>query len=291
MRTAIRSLKNGLLRRFGRDYSYTVGAYALTLPATHQLPAHQGWAPLYDRYFTPFFGLISESELEVTLIDIGANVGDTAAAVLTSAPRCSVICVEGSSVFLHYLRQNFEGHPGVEIVDAFVVPHEGAWEQVNDGSTGHLMLAGGGRPVGRTISIEALLEQARTEGLVVWKSDTDGFDVALLSSGFHLVTARCDVVWFELDPYLHRTPQTEIAELLSSIGDLDGWEVVIADNLGHVMAVVEAHEARRLLTQLTRWLDVQRRRGVRRVSYLDVWLVNVGRRPILASAVERMLTG
>lgn len=42
------------------------------------------------------------------IIDVGANCGDTTAAILSNSPETRVIAIEGSTYFLKYLRKNFQ---------------------------------------------------------------------------------------------------------------------------------------------------------------------------------------
>ena len=79
---------------------YRVGAVELELPLSHELPFYQHDHPRYDRQL----GAIA-AELGGPVVDIGANVGDTAAAIRAESD-VPILCVEGDPRFFALLERN-----------------------------------------------------------------------------------------------------------------------------------------------------------------------------------------
>ena len=82
---------------------YRVGAVELELPLSHELPFYQHDHPRYDRQL----GAIA-AELGGPVVDIGANVGDTAAAIRAESD-VPILCVEGDARVLRPARAQRAG--------------------------------------------------------------------------------------------------------------------------------------------------------------------------------------
>jgi hypothetical protein len=66
--------------RKNAQQSFKIGDYYILLPPEHKLPEYQAKGRLYDR-FLPTLCLALPQDGE-TIIDLGANVGDTAIAIV-----------------------------------------------------------------------------------------------------------------------------------------------------------------------------------------------------------------
>ena len=69
------------------------------------------------------------------------------------------------------------------------------------------------------------------EPVLVWKSDTDGFDVPILLDNWSSIITRVDVIWIELHPHLPPTSLLDI-KMLSDIFSDSQFEGVLFDNYG-----------------------------------------------------------
>ena len=272
-------------RRIGRkfriiarkDIRYLIGQRGILLPPEHYLPYYQQDFPFYDRYYLEFFKQYGSKSSGLCVIDIGANVGDTALSVLSATQDAEVICIEGSPYFLKYLRLNTSPFSNIHIIDAFVTHGLGRWSLASDGSTGHLVRIddqGDAVSVGvRTVSPAFVLESAgKGHGPIVWKSDTDGYDIAILLGAFDQIVAACEVIWFEFDPIGNLSEPKDVTELLQRIGTLPR-HVVVFDNLGHRLLNLPAIQAPSILEQLTAWLQIQKMSGNHPIRYFDIWLL------------------
>ena len=250
----------------------TTGGWS-PIRAAPKLPMYQRAHPLYDRYFLRFFNELAE-QTDFAVVDVGANVGDTAVAIASVADgKPTIISVEGSPHFLPYLRRNTERWVNVQVVDAFVAPGVGgSFGYDSDRSTGRLVeLDGEADGVDRWTAVAALLDRC-TASLVVWKTDTDGHDASILLENFDAIFGRCDVVWTEWDPVSFGTDPDTFSALAARLGEL-GREIVIFDNFGHRMLRTHGPTSATLLGHLNEWLLLQRTAGEPRVYYLDVWVL------------------
>src|ERR1700733_8209743 len=79
--------------------------FSITLPAEHFLPLYRSIHRTYDR-FLPH--LVRYLESNTTVIDVGANCGDTLAGMYDANNQLKYLCIEPDDVFFDYLSENAE---------------------------------------------------------------------------------------------------------------------------------------------------------------------------------------
>jgi FkbM family methyltransferase len=84
---------------------HAYGNVAITLPADHALPAYQRQHRLYDR-FLPH--LVQHLDAGSVVVDVGANCGDTVAAMYANNPSLNYVCVEPDQGFFDLMVRNVE---------------------------------------------------------------------------------------------------------------------------------------------------------------------------------------
>ena len=281
---AVNPLRTRLRTMVGRDQHYVIGGQPVVLPPSHQLPFFQRRDPTYDSYADALVRAVASTSGRVHVVDLGANVGDTAVGVLAAHPGVSVTCVEGDAGFLQYLRANTSAYGDrVHVVEGFVGPVGDRRHYRRSGGTGGFQ--GGteqGRPaVQEWIRPPELLASIPGDRTLIWKSDMDGFDIHVLVEHWDAISTACDVLWFEYDPVATLGDPRDVADLIALLAD-SGRVVHAYDNLGRRLVSLEPGGAVRAgLRSLTAWLH-QQRAGHVTVPYLDLWAVT----PTLAAALE-----
>ena len=272
IRTLIERLRLRMHRLLRIERTIRVGGRSLKLPPGHRLPMYQAITPTYDRYAAPLLASLCRGASLPVLVDIGANVGDTAALALEAVPNIRVIAVEGDKTFVSYLRRNMAGQESrVEIVPKFVEsPLHHELEFRTDGSTGRFVAAAQGGERYDSIAIDALISRAGPADLILLKSDTDGLDIDLLLSGWDAINGVCGVIWFEFDVTLDIASGAHVPELAARIAASKRTCRVI-DNLGRHMFDVGPADVVSILTGLSRWFMAHRRPGD--IAYIDIWAV------------------
>ena len=204
---ALIALRRLLVRLGDPLVRWPVAGIELLLPLSHELPFYRHDHPLYDRAV----GRIA-AEAGGPVVDIGANVGDTAAEI-RSRSGVPILCVEGDDRFFALLQRNAPALAPVELEHSFVdAPALARVER----SAGTARVVEGGRPV-RAKSLAHILEahEAFAEPALV-KIDTDGYDVPIVLANLELLERTKPVLFFEYDPHLGATPR--VFEELRAIG-------------------------------------------------------------------------
>jgi FkbM family methyltransferase len=236
-----RFLKRQWLRRSERKYfdhnltSIRCGAFEIEVPKNHLL-ARLSSQPYRDLCVGISAKFISAKYPTGTMVDIGANVGDTAAFMASYASN-KLILVEGSDYFFRILERNVAK-----------LPNEKSLKQVlvSDGSEieGYLRHWGGtalfieDRNNGRPAVTEALSSIA-DENTCFIKTDTDGYDVKILSASMEWLEAVHPGILFENQIRTERDRQSA-DELLAKLYQIGYRHFVVWDDAGfHLLSTSE----------------------------------------------------
>jgi FkbM family methyltransferase len=222
---ALIALRRLLVRARDPLLRWRVGSADLLLPLSHELPFYRHDHPLYDRAI----GEIA-ADLGGPVVDVGANVGDTAAEI-RSRTGVPVLCVEGDARFFTILTRNAPQLEPVELEHAFVEgPATGAVER---GRGTARVVAGADSLPGKPLS--RILEEhpAFAEPALV-KLDTDGMDVPIVLANLELFERTKPVLFFEYDPHLGATP-----EVFARLREIGYRRMDVYENTGELAARVE----------------------------------------------------
>jgi FkbM family methyltransferase len=264
---------------------YLFGKFLLNIPDDHKIIAIHREAAFYDRAFGFILEEISKASPNGVMLDIGANVGDTAA-FFASYVSNPIVSVEGNPEFTTYFKSNLR-HFGdqVRLIEKFIRTDALASLKLSySGGQGTGVLS-----VAETdavddsdfMSTDELLEEVGELSLV--KSDTDGMDGFIISD---MLEKAPDVpLFFECDTTISlpgtANPWPGVFERL------DDYSVVIFDNQGLPMLAAE-ESAERVLRDLSGYLHLQRSVHPTRIYYLDVWAFPRSWRTTFDSVSERL---
>ncbi len=255
---------------------YLFGNVILDAPDSHKIREIHRQDVLYDRGFGAILKRLSARAPDSVFLDIGANIGDTAALLAAHATN-PIVSVEGGEEFITYLRTNAALiGPQVSIVERFVRSDSLAEHRLHYSSgsgTGALQLASAAQSAGlddsRFISVRDLLTLAtqRGPGVGLIKSDTDGVDGFLAID--YLRETDCPL-FFECDT-VHPvaglpSPWPMVFDALTA----RGYSVVIYDNFGLPICAVRDNPGA-VLRDFSGYIHMQHCVQPVRIYYLDVW--------------------
>lgn len=179
-----------------------VGGFLLELPLSHELPRYQAAFPGYGSNIARLARAIASKYPDAGVIDVGANVGDSAA-LIRSTCSLPVLCVDGAPVFFDILERNAARIPGVHLHRAFVGRADdsvnGRFESAR--GTGRIVADADRRVHTETLE-SVLVRHPEFPAPRLLKIDTDGFDCAILEANLPLLVRLQPVLFFEYDPAL-----------------------------------------------------------------------------------------
>ena len=233
---------------------FQYGPFLLECDSSHHLPKILHGRPDFGRNLADVVGALGAQEPHV--IDIGANIGDTALLLARFTPGAQVLCIEGDARFMPYLHGNTAQIGGVTIAEAVLSDRRAqvSGEFVAQRGTAHVVL-GAGSQVLQVQRLDDLLtaypEFSRPD---VIKIDTDGFEPAILRGARAVLVASKPVVFYEWHPdFYHLAGEDDIshADFLMELG-YDGF--MIFANTGELLLRVRrpGHEVLESLAGFSR---------------------------------------
>jgi FkbM family methyltransferase len=253
LKAAIESRK--LLIRVGDPLvRFRIGSIELLLPLSHELPFYRKDHPLYGEAV----GRIA-AQLRGPVVDVGANVGDTAAIVRTHSD-VPVLCVEGDDVFFPLLARNAEQLGDVELERAFVEAPEAA--RVDRARGTARVVAGAGELPAKTFAT-ILAEHPRFARPALLKLDTDGMDAPILLANLELLARLRPTLFFEYDPYLGARP-----DVFARLVEIGYASALVYENTGEFRETVPLLDEARLVELH------QAYSGFEGARYIDVCVVH-----------------
>lgn len=229
----------------------------MTLPRRHGLPYFARPGTLYAENLIDLAVRMSEIEGSIMLLDVGANVGDSTLMVLDRVPGTAV-CLEANPRWLSYLETNLGHRPGVEIEPSVLVA-PGTDTSVPLGlrtadlGSSIVVREADGEGLPMVTTDELLTRYPQLADVRLIKSDTDGYDISLVSAYLQTFTPSMPVIFFEFDPRptLVTVPECDPKALWPELDEAGYRTAVVWDNVGNLLFAVPTEE----LLELSAVLD------------------------------------
>lgn len=214
-----------LFGNFQIRYRIPQTKHTLTMPLSHRLYEIASLNEMYDTYITRVCEALRESSSRLCLIDIGANIGDTALRMNPRKGDC-LLCVEPAPEYAALLKKNTKALNGVCFVETFLGARDetqsGAYKRIH--GTGYIdkQSQGDKESTIKLSTLDSLLEKNHTYKEPDFiKVDTDGYDFNILM-GAEKVLRQCMPVlsfecWHGIDPD-YETSFINLSRFLVTIG-------------------------------------------------------------------------
>jgi FkbM family methyltransferase len=196
-----------------RTVRRTVDGVQLYMPWSHLLPDYASVGSAYDQNLLALASALARRSPEpLRLLDIGANIGDSALRVLHRVDG-RALCVEADPYWARFLRLNAGEDERVEIEEALLLPEDdgdAGFVPERSATTTTWMRASDAQAAPQRLSVRALRERhPEFESVRLIKSDTDGFDPVLVRAAAREWRESGPVLFFEYDPALARRVANE----------------------------------------------------------------------------------
>jgi FkbM family methyltransferase len=254
------------------DYEYKIGKYSAILPQAHPLKIYQDAHPNYDRYFANWLDFIDKNPL---VLDIGANIGDTALFICSSS-KADVVSVEPSDTYFNYLQDNIKRcklDDRVKIEKLALLPEFKSKSFTIIESRGTASTEFNTRKFNSKQSIESIsigeyLSHFEYSFDLI-KSDTDGLDLFLMNDVMGHSKTTDTVLFFELDHNFYGKEWRKLFQKMLKRLESLNYSLIVVDNFGRVMMATD----RDLLSivQMFIWIENQKKLKFQSVYYLDIW--------------------
>lgn len=211
------------------------------LPSDHLLPTYQKQHKKYDRFLPHLARYIEDKK---TVIDVGANVGDTLAGMFNSNPKLDYVCIEPDIIFFDYLEKNIK-----RIQDSFKFAKIRGVQSLVGKTINNVLLEGSGgtkhavyrsndtvldKNLIQSKQLDQIVDELGCTNVRLLKTDIDGFDWDAIESARELLINQRPMIFFECqyDEEYQINSYQDTVTWLSSIGYCS-W--TIFDNFGEII--------------------------------------------------------
>lgn len=215
-----------------------VGNYFVDMPGNNPQISTYKYEPEVNTQLARLTVCIFDKYKDLTVLDIGANVGDTIA-VIKSAVDIPIIGVEGDAISYGFLEKNTAQFQQVTIIKEFlgeksqtlqVALEKGGWNTTlvpSETSGNQLTLK----------TLDEVLAEHRLSNLTLklLKVDTEGFDTIILRGAFALIQRHKPVLYFEYNKSNMDAIKEDGLSTLLSLEKYGYRKVLFFDNRGRYM--------------------------------------------------------
>lgn len=223
------------------------------MPASHFLPATLAEYPQYNSPLVLALEAIlhgHSSAAPLSVIDVGANIGDTVAILEHYHPgKCSYFCIEPDVRLAALCERNWAANRNVTTCRRFIGDREDlSVRLVDDGRANpsiRTVTSGSAEapPLAdnRLMSLDSVATDfCRQSGrLDLIKVDTEGFDFSVIRSGAKLLAEYKPALYFEWYPHLLRNAGEEDTSLFPFLAKLGYRYFVLFTELGYYYCTVD----------------------------------------------------
>lgn len=228
----IRKIKRKLRALSIISITFQYKKFSIKLPANHLLKDFHKTHPKYDRFLPHLSKYIGKKE---TVIDIGANVGDTLAGMAEQNSTLDYICIEPDNYFFNLLKQNIKRikisvkNLNVQTIKALVGKNITNVKLDGKNGTKHAIIQ-----KNSAIKSQSLDEIISKKKIKLLKSDVDGFDYEVLDSSMSIIKKSKPIIFFECQ-YNFMYQKLGYIRTLKKLEKIGYCYWIVFDNYGEVM--------------------------------------------------------
>lgn len=212
----------------------------LFMPWSHVLPDYARTRSTYGQNLIELAAAVASRQPPdagpLRVLDIGANIGDSALQILNRIDA-RVLCVEGDPYWMKFLKMNVDSDSRVTIEEVLLLAEDDAGAQLTPvrhlGTTSFVQSEGGDAAACELPVSKLRARNPEFSVVRLIKSDTDGFDPALVPAAAREWESSSPVLFFEFDPALARgTGNEEPHRIWADLQACGYTHLAIWDNTG-----------------------------------------------------------
>jgi len=223
-----------MLRVFFKiDQKIYIGNKKILLPPGHLLSLYESFYPEYDRFLPK---VISEIKNEESIIDIGANVGDTLFRLINKNAKPYYYCIEADNHFFEYLKKN-KKFLDLNLQNKIVLIKELVGNQLignlSETTTGTKSLVQSNLGT-KSKKLDDIILNHNIKNIRLIKVDVDGYDYNILFSAINEITKNKPDIFFEY-MILDEAGQKGYLKLIEKLNEIGYSNWTLLDNYGSII--------------------------------------------------------
>lgn len=225
---------------------YNAGEYKINIPLSQNLFFYQKSYPFFNKRLRQILNYIKSCNFirggGTTIVDIGANIGDTILGMGVENKDEYYIAIEGAEKYYSLLEKNLT----VNKVNNYTIYQTFLSDRSNDISyaaicnngTGCLVKGENGAETVQMTTLDELLRD-RDKTIDLIKIDTDGFDYKILRGGRKLIVNDKPTLYFEYQIEDWIAQGEDIYKVYEFLIDLGYSKGLFFDNYGNAVGILE----------------------------------------------------
>lgn len=212
----------------------------LSAPLSHELPYYHALYPTYNKNLVDVIRSLPVEGRPPRVVDIGANIGDTAAMVLSEI-EAELLCIDADPRYFELLRQNIQDQRVTAVQAAIGAAAGGRVRVERQAGTGSVRLDDTS-PLQMSTLPDLLAQYPQFNAPDLVKIDTDGHDFAIIEGSSEWLASVRPALFYESDDHLavEGTSAVSTLKLLASSGYTTA---TLWDKYGNVMTSIALDDA------------------------------------------------
>ena len=219
-----------------------VGRFSIQVPRTNQVSTEYQDNPGYMGELAALASLLKKKFPDLSAIDIGANVGDTACIIKTAAD-IPLVCIEGDDYTFGLLQENLRQFQNVKAYKLFLGEKSGTMAATFEKAGWNMTIKPGQGDGAQTISLttldDFLAKEQIASGCKLLKIDTEGFDCSIIRGAAKFLAQARPALMFEYNRDNMEAIGEKGTATLAMLRDLGYSQVVFHDCYGRFFTAAE----------------------------------------------------
>lgn len=209
----------------------------INIPPEHALPRIKWEHPKYDTVLFRLTKNLSKYFDDLHVMDIGANIGDTAISMLNYGNAKRVICIEPCNYFYKILLINTKEY-NIDVINCFINDDTDKNLQISEDSRGNAIAEEKNHKIGTTLvrtldDVFYSLESNKRKKIRFIKIDVEGYDLNVIKSGSKVILKERPIVFFEIHSYLIKNNTSKnILDIISILNSNELFNLYLYDGWG-----------------------------------------------------------
>lgn len=243
-------LYNALLKISNPLITLSYNNIKLKMPFSHSLPLYQKLYPTYDMQLHSIAKHIYNKDGFLNMIDVGANIGDTA--ILTNIQNASYLLIEGEKSYANLIptniSYNFQGATIKDIsmggghnnkLPLYIIANTFLGDDEKQNNYSISLQDGSGKLVDsknintniQIQTLDSVVKQANFSPNFI-KIDTDGFDFKVLRGANNTLKTYKPVIFFEWDKIHLQAQNEDFLSIFPQLNKMGYEQLFVFDNFG-----------------------------------------------------------
>lgn len=232
-------LKKLIRTLFSVDQNITLGSLKIILSPDHNLSLYNKLYPEYDKFIST---IVKNLPKNTSVLDIGANVGDTVCRLIQSNKKLHYYCIEADDFFFNYLNLNTNNFKKkfpykIDLIK-LLVGKKLQGKLIGNHGTKSLLEnskdSGDDNKVIKSKKLDEIIIKYNIKNISLIKCDVDGYDYNVISSGINYIKKYTPDIFFEYHK-LNKSSQVNYISIINILFDIGYKNWTILNNYGKII--------------------------------------------------------